>query len=402
MPLTLRALPYVCGRWFPVTLLVDLALLAALVGAPWLRWAWPGALAAAVAIGFATTRVSLAAGAASVAPPWSWLVWCVLMPVSTLAGLRRGLWAGAHPQARLRCRVGATALLVFLTLASVTRQADGYGDAAGLARLDAAAATYLDGAVERSSVMLLTVAALGAAVSVLKSFDVSLGVGLTLGEALDPVDRLIEGLAWVMAASSASLIAQRLLLEIGGAVALPLLLSAGLALLTLGLWLPRAGLTATLARLGRRLLFAALLVRLLVPVIAVASDDLGRRFIDPSLDQARGSIEGVAEELSAGSADLGAVAQTIPQTAAGGLWATVKEAPANLTGLLTRLNVTGQLEAAKRKLSALAAQLVRMIALLLLQTILLPLAVAWALWRITLLLAAEPARPAPAAGAPEG
>jgi hypothetical protein len=196
------------------------------------------------------------------------------------------------------------------------------------------------------------------------------GVKLSPGEILDPVNDLVEQFSTVMLLASVSLGVQRLFLAMSAWQPLTLLL----ALLGLG-WaachLPgaRGAGEAWRERLASASQFAFVLLvvmRFAVPLTAVASDAAYRLFLAPEY-----------EETSA--------ALTLSQQQLGSTAESLKPAPPPDAGLLDRarsalesarqaFDESDRLQALQKSASEMARNVVRLIAVFLLETVLFPLA----------------------------
>lgn len=171
--------------------------------------------------------------------------------------------------------------------------------------LDQPAASYLDTALKRTLVTFAIARALNGSISMLQDADLSVspvGVGVTLspGELLDPINDLIEQFSSILLLASISLGAQKILLSISGAATVSVLLSILLPLALLAHW--RAS-----ARPWRTLLLRAasvlLLVRFFVPVYALATQTLDRTFLEPRFEKASAALNLSRSEAQAASAE---------------------------------------------------------------------------------------------------
>ncbi|MBU1610888.1 MAG: hypothetical protein KKC99_03485, partial [Proteobacteria bacterium] len=117
---------------------------------------------------------------------------------------------------------------------------------AWFAQLDEQADAYLDSGLKRAAWAFAAARTANAVISVLQSFViqgsagiiVDAGVEISPGEALDPVNDLVERFSWVMLASVTSLGVQQFLLEVMPWFAIRGLLSLALGCGLLALWLP--------------------------------------------------------------------------------------------------------------------------------------------------------------------
>ena len=142
---------------------------------------------------------------------------------------------------------------------------------------------------------------LNAAISAVQGTEVAVspagvGVRLSVGEILDPVNDLVERFSWIMLLSTVSLGIQKVLLDMGVWFGFRVLMVLSMAVLLVGIWLPRAG-GLGIRGLGLRLIVAAVVVRFCIPVVGVTSEALYDAFLSDtytrstrSLDVIRGKI----------------------------------------------------------------------------------------------------------------
>ena len=244
--------------------------------------------------------------------------------------------------------------------------------AAWLVPPDAAATRQVEAGLERALVSWATARALNAAISVAQGTEVALepgGVGVVFapGEVLDPVNDLVEQFSTLMLAASVSFGVQRALLGIGAHAAVSAALSV--AALAWGAWRwRRRRAPPWLARL----LLVLLLVRFAVPAMALGGDLAFRVFLAPDYAAAQAALGVSAERLGA----AGTAAQApAPPADAGAMerlrrWWSQAPGPADVGRRLDEL---------KRIAAQAADQVVTLIVVFLLQTLLLPLALLWAL-----------------------
>jgi hypothetical protein len=245
---------------------------------------------------------------------------------------------------------------------------------------DAPAYAYVDGSLTRAMATAAVARSIDAGISFVQGTEVSatpLGMGVTVaaGEALDPVNDLVERFSTIMLAAVASLAIQQLLATMAAHPAVTWGLAA-FGLLLVALMLARAGDGAVRIAL-RAFLFMAL-IRFGMALAAGANAVVYEVFLDEpyqashaELTRAGNELEPLAEELSGG--DTG----------------TEGEEPGWLDGMTeywqsARKSVDPTAWVAE--LEATAGQIVestiQLIALFLLQTVALPLAVLWLLVRV--------------------
>lgn len=186
----------------------------------------------------------------------------------------------------------ASVLLVLVVLLGLTRV------------LDRHAATPVDDAFERALVTFAVVRGINAVVSVVQGTEIAIepagvGVVLTPGQAFDPINDLIERFSWIMLASSTSLGAQKVLIEMGAANVTQVLTL--LAALVLGLLLWRGGgvADARWRAVALRVSVLLLFVRFAVPVIVLVNDAVYEAFLAQRFQASQVALEETREEVEA-------------------------------------------------------------------------------------------------------
>lgn len=227
--------------------------------------------------------------------------------------------------------------------------------------------------------------ALNGVISVAQGTEVALepaGVGVTFapGQVLDPVNDLIEQFSTLMLSASVSFGVQRVLVAIGA----HWLMSAVLTLVTLGwLWGWRRVDQAAPSWWGRALLLL-LLLRFAVPLAALGSEAAFRLFLSDRYAHSQAELSLGSDTVQA----LGAPAAKIAEDAS--LSERWQRWWSDASGAL---DVERRLEALKQAAASVTENVVELMVVFLLQTLIIPTALLWALWRAALaLLAANPRR----------
>lgn len=159
--------------------------------------------------------------------------------------------------------------------------------------LDQPAADYLDRTLKRTLVTFAVARALNGSISMLQDVDLSVspvGVGVTLspGELLDPINDLLEQFSSILLLASISLGVQKILLTVSNASLVSALLSGVLMLACLVHWRAHNPIwRRQLAQLAALLL----LLRFFVPMYALASQQLDRHFLQPSFVEASAALD---------------------------------------------------------------------------------------------------------------
>lgn len=249
---------------------------------------------------------------------------------------------------------------------------------AALGTLDAWATREVDAALARALLAFALARGLNGVISVVQGTQVALepgGLGVTLspGEILDPVNDLVEQFSTVMLVASASLGLQKLLLGISAWWPITLLLALALAGWIASAW--RGGTDSRARAWLRALALVLLALRFAVPLAALTSEAAYRLFLAPEYEASTAQLEGSRDDLAARAAAAEQAAQ-----------------PAADESLLDRANrwlaqtrETLDLKARLGDLQQLAADATRnvidLIAVFVLQSLLFPLAFAWIAWR---------------------
>ena len=253
--------------------------------------------------------------------------------------------------------------------------------------IDTAAEAHIEAAMARATAAFLLARSLNAVVSVIQESRLQLnpagiGVSLALGEALDPVNDLVERFSWVMLLSLTALGVQRVLVEISPLLGLDLLLAASMILLMAGIWLGRWG-RFDFVKAGKVLLVAALVVRLAVPAVVQFNHRVYRLVLADRHDR---NVQLAREEIER----LRPVIEDEPLDAPQG----EPEGGRGVPGILGRaraaidrtvdagrelLDLEGKVALVKAAAGELVDRLVALIVVFVLDTVVLPVGFLWAL-----------------------
>jgi hypothetical protein len=232
--------------------------------------------------------------------------------------------------------------------------------------LDRTAHDALDAAFKRSFATFAIARTLNGAISMLQDADVSVspvGVGVTVspGELLDPLNDLLEQFSTLAFAALTALGIQKFALHLSGSLLLNILLtSAVMFWLSLRFWSPGA----TVRAVSARALVWMIGVRFLVPLFALATALVDRTLLTPEFEAARAALQ-----LSSTAAE--AAVAPVPEPQAEGIgeqlsrwWATAR----------AELDVRERVTRIKTVVENAAEPLVMLAVIFLLQAIVLPLA----------------------------
>ncbi|MFO7602885.1 MAG: hypothetical protein R6X06_03610 [Gammaproteobacteria bacterium] len=233
---------------------------------------------------------------------------------------------------------------------------------------------YTEAGLKRALVTFGVARGLNAAISVAQGTQVAMepaGVGVIFapGQILDPVNDLIERFSWVMLVSSTSLGLQGLLLKVFAAPAFTLLLALSVAgALVLFWW--RAPVPAALRRLVFRLAAVLLLLRFVIPVMAIGTEAFYHYFLEP--------------EYRASTAYLSETQETIgglnPPTAKleeEGKRSWYERLQDDVKGMLSAMDVSKHVASLQAAVHHVSEHIINLIVVFVLQTVLLPLLFLW-------------------------
>lgn len=232
------------------------------------------------------------------------------------------------------------------------------------APIDEAARIQVRDDLARAATVFAVARALGSGLSVVQSANVDAklfgtGVGFSPGQALRPVQEFVDRFAALMLAASVAFGIQLLLLEIGAHWFVSALLSVGMLAAVVALW--RTG--SRPIRILQALVVLLLMVRFAVPMSVAANGVVYRAVMAPEYNAAIASLE---------------TSPALPGPVAGadqGLTARAK-------AWLQRISdVPDAIEVLLKSASDWADRMIRLTALFVVQTIVLPLGFFWIFWR---------------------
>ena len=154
---------------------------------------------------------------------------------------------------------------------------------------DSKAVAYIDQSLQNAGAAFLLARGFNAVVSVFQESELQLepagvGVSLALGQALDPINDLVERFSWVMLASLTSLGIQKFLIEITPFLSIQVLLLLALSALLAGLWQAKRT-PVDFSQIGRILLLSAIVLRFAVPAMAFLNHQVYVSFLAERHDQ---------------------------------------------------------------------------------------------------------------------
>ena len=235
--------------------------------------------------------------------------------------------------------------------------------------LDHRARTHIETGLQRALATYAVARTINGVISVVQETGVSVqpgGVGMTFspGQFLDPLNDLIEQISTIMLAVCVSFGIQLMLLHIGGSTLVSAVLTAGVAAAAIQTWRQRP-----IARWQWRLLVAMILVRFAVPFAATSAELTFRFAMADEYGAAQRQLEGTSSTVAQAS-PTGTTTETKPQ----GIWEFLKSIPKWGEPTTSKdAEERGRIEQIKARIDAAVEHMLRLVAIFLVQTVLLPL-----------------------------
>ena len=264
-----------------------------------------------------------------------------------------------HPQAGLRAKLTWTVLAVLAMAGSLS----------GI--VDDTSKQYIDQAFTQALVTFAVARTLNGVISVAQGTAIAVepagvGVNLSVGEILDPINDLIEQFSSVMLVATSSIGLQSILLRMTGSWGVTLALAV-VSVLALGaLWVPK--LTSPSQRFAIRLLVIAIVIRLCVPLFVICTTLVSDAFLVEQRTSAIAALDATRIEVEEFNNDTVAPNQDR---------SLLEQLGSALTSTLESLDFRQRIEALRDRLSNASEYIVNLIVIFVLQTILLPLAFLW-------------------------
>jgi len=241
--------------------------------------------------------------------------------------------------------------------------------------MDQRAAEDYDQLFQRAFITFALARTINGVISVVQGTEIALqpaGVGVTLtpGEILDPVNDLVERFSWIMMGATISLGVQNVLLDISAWWVIQVLVAALAAWLLIRLWYPGQG--RRLNRILFRRVFPLLLfIRFAVPVMLIANDLLYQQFLEQRYQQSSEIITEAGAELEQIKAETN-MEQTQDNDA--GMLDSITRAWSNT---VDSIDLSARLKRMQSQAADVIEHLIQLSVVFILQTALLPVAFLW-------------------------
>ncbi len=238
--------------------------------------------------------------------------------------------------------------------------------------LDVKGSDYNDKVFLRALTTFALVKTLNGIISVIQGTKIQaqpagVGISFAAGEILDPMNDLIERFSWVMLASVTSLGIQKILFNISNWSVIKVILFISIIIILICIWSSKYN-SRLFISIGYKLLLIAIVIRFSMSIVSIINDQIHYYFIKDTymestqtLKQTRNDLESIVEKSAEQySEDIS-------------LWEKTKKSAAEV------LNVKKQFSVIKEKLTNVTRKISDLIAIFVLETIILPLLVLWAL-----------------------
>lgn len=243
--------------------------------------------------------------------------------------------------------------------------------------LDQRAAANFDSLFQRAIVTFALARTLNGVISAAQGTEIALqpaGVGVTLtpGQVLDPVNDLVERFSWIMLGATISLGIQNVLLDISAWWVLQgLVLALVLTVLVLSWWKPHHSQSRAVAW---RILLIALFLRFAVPLTLLANEAIYEVFLESRYEQSTEIIQAAGDELET----LGSTQEAeMEEAAETGALSGVFNALGQVWNGATAGGFSGRLEVIQARASSMIEHLIQLSVVFVLQTGILPLVFLW-------------------------
>ena len=233
---------------------------------------------------------------------------------------------------------------------------------------------------ERAFVTFALARTLNGVISAVQGTEIALqpaGVGITLtpGEILDPVNDLVERFSWIMLGATISLGIQNVLLDVSAWWVIKALLVALAAWLLWHVWLP-AQRPASYRGVISHVFVILVFIRFAVPVMLIANDLLYQQFLEPRYQVSTEVITEAGKDLE----ELRAEATLDHE---GNQDSSVFGSISNAwTNTVEAMDLTGRFDRMQARAGEVTEHLIQLSVVFILQTGLLPIAFLWVFLQI--------------------
>ena len=244
---------------------------------------------------------------------------------------------------------------------------------------------YAEQALTRALATFTVARTLNGIISVAQGTEVAVepggvGVVLTPGQVLDPVNDLIERFSSVMLVAASSLGLQLVLLKITSSWVVTALLIAALGVWLVTVWLPSMQDNKYVA-LALRFSLMLIFVRFAIPVVIICTNLLFTTFLQADQESATAALEGTSAKIEEINVHFEAETDSAEAAETGDIASRLKRATqewiSDAGDWFSSMNVGARMEHLKTNASEATSHIVNLIAIFVLQTIIFPLGFLW-------------------------
>jgi hypothetical protein len=247
--------------------------------------------------------------------------------------------------------------------------------------LDASASQRMNAGFNRALISFASARALNAVISFAQGTEVAIqpmGVGLTLtpGQLLEPVDDLVEKFASLMLAACVAFGIQKMLIIIGGHWLINISLTV-FALCWLWLYLRQQHHPQWLSKV----LLILLMIRFAIPVVTIGSDMIFEKYLAEDYNKNQQAISKESRQIEEFRPSSNVNQRSTDEEVS--FWSSLKETAGNA---VSKISDAADVKAHAKKLQVLAEKwvehIIQLIVIFLLQTLIIPLLLIWALYAL--------------------
>jgi len=252
--------------------------------------------------------------------------------------------------------------------------------------VDRQAEKCIDDSIKRALITFAAARGLNALISVIQGSGVSLepagvGISISVGEALDPLNDLVERFSWVMLASLMALGIQKFFIQIGPWLSLKFMFSITLLFFLAALWL-KGNYRDRFATIAKKALIVAFVLRFAVPLATYVNTLVYDAILDEHYQSASSQLSNESRAIK-DSVLEDTIDKLPPEQEEDGFWAQAKSI---LNGAANAVKMKEKIAALKQKAGKMAKDFILLSVIFILNTVLLPIAVLWATLKFCQLL----------------
>ncbi len=250
---------------------------------------------------------------------------------------------------------------------------------AALNPLQVVSSGYIDSAFKRAVVGFTIARGLNGVVSVAQGTEFAVqpagvGVSFTPGEILDPVNDLVERFSWIMLLSTSSLGVQKILLSMSAWQGLLMGLAVA-AFALLAVYWSRGWESVLLRSFLKRLFLLMLILRFMMPLIALANEGVYRTFLADQYQSASEELESARENIG----DINDEVLVSQNATSSGL---VNKAKELYRSAFKQINFDKRLDDYKKVAERISVNTIQLIVVFLMQTLIFPLLFIWLVYAL--------------------